>query len=70
MPHIFIRVFDVICPQLHLLFAKKTQKNNNKKQTKKTKQSELQPETKMLNAGKAHKGPNKFGSYIIFLRTL
>lgn len=36
----------------------------------KTKQSELQPETKMLNAGKAHKGPDKFGRYIIFLRTL
>lgn len=51
MPHIFIRVFDVICPQLHLLFAKKTKKNPQK--TKK--QSELQPETKMLNAGKAHK---------------
>lgn len=36
----------------------------------KTKQSELQQAKEMLNPGKAHKGPNKIGRYIIFLRTL
>lgn len=45
MPHIFIRVFDVSCHQLHLLFAKKNQ-------------SELQPAKKMQNAVNAPMGPN------------